>query len=95
MLSVKFSGGVAPWGRYDRMGGTKTLERKTPRPPAEDVSGGHIPPVPFCNHCGHSVALGSGRFVNRVPDCNDILTRIWNNRQYPFGDFVCEECDSH
>jgi hypothetical protein len=49
--------------------------------------------VEICNHCGRSVAVGSGRFVNRVPDCNDVETRIANNLQYPLGDFVCEECD--
>lgn len=47
-----------------------------------------------CNHCGRSVAFGSGLFVNRVPDLNDISMRIQNDRIYPEGDFVCIECDS-
>lgn len=47
----------------------------------------------YCNHCGKSVKLGSGLFVNRIPDLNDIVTRIINNRKYPKGDFVCIQCD--
>ncbi len=48
----------------------------------------------FCNHCGRSVAWGSGWFINRVPDCNDFETRIANHLKYPKGDYVCIECDS-
>jgi hypothetical protein len=48
-----------------------------------------------CNHCGDSVAFGFGKFVNRVPDFNDIKTRILNKRKYYTGDFVCDECDSN
>jgi len=47
----------------------------------------------FCNHCGRSVKFGSGWFVNRIPDLNDIVTRQDNNRKFPHGDFVCSECD--
>jgi len=50
--------------------------------------------VEICNHCGHSVSFGSGRFVNRVPDLNDIVIRIDNNLKFPLGDFVCFECDN-
>jgi hypothetical protein len=50
--------------------------------------------VEFCCHCGRSVAKGSGWFANRVPDLNDIETRIAMNRSYPEGDFVCTECDA-
>jgi len=49
----------------------------------------------ICNHCGRSVAFGSGKFVNRIPDINDCSTRISNGLQFPFGDFVCEECDDN
>ena len=49
----------------------------------------------ICNHCGRSVAPGSGRFVNRVPDCNDIETRKANGVKFPEGDFVCAECDDN
>ena len=49
----------------------------------------------LCNHCGESVAFGSGKFVNRIFDLNDIQTRIANNRINPKGDFVCEECDNN
>lgn len=48
----------------------------------------------FCNICGKNVSWGSGRFVNRVPDFNDVPTRIDIGRKYPLGDFVCEECDN-
>ena len=49
--------------------------------------------VEICNHCGRSVELGSGLFVNRVPDFNDIESSIANNLLYPEGDFVCILCD--
>ena len=49
--------------------------------------------VQICNHCGRSVSFGSGLFVNRVPDFNDIGTRIANGLMYPIGDYVCIECD--
>jgi len=48
--------------------------------------------IQICNHCGRDVSLGSGLFVNRVPDFNDIQTRIENNLKFPLGDFVCWEC---
>jgi hypothetical protein len=54
---------------------------------------GEIQSIEVCNHCGNSVAWGSGRFVNRIPDFNDIETRKFNERRNPFGDFVCAECD--
>jgi DNA modification methylase len=49
--------------------------------------------VEICNHCGESVSFGSGKFVNRIPDLNDILTRIDNGLLFSVGDFVCAECD--
>jgi len=49
----------------------------------------------FCNHCGDSVAKGSGKFVNRIPDFNDISTRIVNKLEFPLGDFVCNDCDNN
>ena len=49
--------------------------------------------VEVCCHCGRSVVWGSGLFVNRVPDCNDISVRVANNRICPKGDFVCRDCD--
>ena len=54
-----------------------------------------IKSIEVCNHCGKSVALGSGKFVNRIPDFNDIETRIFYERKFPTGDFVCEECDNN
>ncbi len=49
--------------------------------------------IEICNHCGRDVSWGSGRFVNRIPDFNDILTRLDNNLKFPLGNFVCDECD--
>lgn len=51
--------------------------------------------IEICNHCGNDVSIGSEKFVNRVPDFNDIITRIDNNLDFPLGDFVCEECDNN
>ncbi|MBN1559126.1 hypothetical protein JW998_02675 [candidate division KSB1 bacterium] len=50
--------------------------------------------IEICSHCGKDVSWGSGLFVNRVPDFNDIFTRIANNRVFPLGDFVCRICDN-
>ena len=47
----------------------------------------------FCNACGFSVKAGSGKFVNRIPDFNDIEERIEMGRRFPAGDFVCDDCD--
>ena len=47
----------------------------------------------ICNECGRSVKLGSGNFVNRVPDFNTPEERKEMGRQYPEGDFLCIECD--
>ena len=49
--------------------------------------------IEICNHCGNSVALGSGKFVNRIPDLNDVNTRVDNGLAFPAGDFVCADCD--
>jgi hypothetical protein len=46
-----------------------------------------------CNHCGQSVAMGSGKFVNRINDFNDLATRRFYKRKYIWGDFICQECD--
>ena len=50
--------------------------------------------VPICCICGESVAPGSGKFVNRVPQCDDLKTRVTNGYSHPLGDFICAECDS-
>ena len=49
--------------------------------------------IEICNHCGRSVKFGYGWFINRIPDFNDLSTRITNNLLYPEGDFICAECD--
>lgn len=50
--------------------------------------------IEICNHCGLSVAYGDGLFVDRIPDGNDIFTRIENDWLFPLGDFVCRICDA-
>jgi len=77
---------------------SNTKGANLPRTTDETCKGNHHgvsvrKPVEICNHCGRSVSLGSGLFVNRVPDLNDIETRIANNLKYVEGDFVCRECD--
>lgn len=47
----------------------------------------------ICNECGRSVAGGSGRFVNRIPDLNDVETRKQMGKPFPDGDFMCQECE--
>ena len=51
--------------------------------------------VEICNHCGDSVSFGSGKFVNRISDLNDFLTKVGNSLFFPIGDFVCAECDDN
>jgi len=48
----------------------------------------------ICNECGKSVAWGSGRFVNRIPDANTVEERKRQGKPYPEGDFLCAECDA-
>jgi len=48
----------------------------------------------ICNECGRSACLGSGRFVNRVPDLNSVEERQKLGKPFPEGDYVCAECDS-
>ena len=47
----------------------------------------------ICRNCGDSVAWGSGKFVNRIPDCNDVETRKENGDQFPEGEYLCSECE--
>jgi len=49
--------------------------------------------IEICNECGESVAAGSRRYCNRVPDLNSVETRREMHKQYPDGDFLCGECD--
>ena len=55
-------------------------------PNAEDIE--------CCNECGESVAMGSDKFVNRIPDLNDVETREEMGKSYPLGAWVCAECDA-
>jgi len=47
----------------------------------------------FCNECGADVKYGHGNFVNRVPDLNSVADRKAMSKPYPYGDYVCAECD--
>ena len=49
--------------------------------------------VEKCNECGRSVKIGSGLFVGRVIDLNDVDFRKYMNKPFPEGDFICLECD--
>lgn len=46
----------------------------------------------FCNECGMSVAWGTYRFANRVPDVNSLEERQKMGKPYPEGDYICAEC---
>src|ERR1035437_482116 len=48
----------------------------------------------ICNECGESVKVGSGHFVNRVPDLNDLETRLEMGKPFPQGEFICSKCDN-
>ena len=50
--------------------------------------------IEVCAHCGDNVSRGSRKFVNRIPEINDLLERIDNGLTFPLGDFVCEICDN-
>ena len=43
-----------------------------------------------CYECGHSVAWGGGRFVNRVPA--DVPRGEEDNVADPDGEWLCAEC---
>lgn len=45
-----------------------------------------------CIKCGYSVKFGSGRFVNRVPDCNSVEDHIDNGDEYSEGEWICPDC---
>ncbi len=47
----------------------------------------------ICAECGHSVAPGSGRFVNRMPIFDSYDTRCEMGFPYPEGAYLCPECD--
>jgi|GEM_PF-2892805 len=49
--------------------------------------------IEVCNECGKSVALGSGLFVNRIVDFNDLEERKAMGKPFYIGDYICCECD--
>jgi hypothetical protein len=49
--------------------------------------------IEICQVCGNRVSIGSGRFVNRIPDFDTLDKRIGRNVKYPNGDFICKQCD--
>ncbi|HMN23827.1 MAG TPA: hypothetical protein PKE38_04970 [Ignavibacteriaceae bacterium] len=50
--------------------------------------------IEICNECGRDVKFGTGLFINRVIDFNDIDIRIEMGKLFPEGDFICINCDS-
>ena len=46
-----------------------------------------------CNECGESVKAGSGLFVNRIQDFNDLETRKEMGKPFPEGEYICVECE--
>lgn len=48
--------------------------------------------IQICNHCGRDVSWGSGLFVNRILDLNNVEIRIENDLKFPEGDFICFDC---
>jgi hypothetical protein len=48
----------------------------------------------ICNECGDSVKFGSGKFANRVPDCNTVEQRRDEmGKPFPKGGWICSECE--
>lgn len=47
----------------------------------------------FCNECGKSVKPGTGLFINRIFDFNEYEDRIEMQKPFPYGDFICIECE--
>lgn len=47
----------------------------------------------ICYECGKSVAMGSGKFVNRISSLDSIKEREDMGVSYPEGGWLCEECD--
>jgi len=43
-----------------------------------------------CYECGHSVAWGSGKFVNRIPADMPAGQENWSKA--PHGEWLCAEC---
>jgi hypothetical protein len=43
----------------------------------------------ICNECGKSVKVGTGLFVNRVIDLNEVEDRVLMEKPFPKGDFIC------
>lgn len=39
------------------------------------------------------MAFGSGRYINRVPECNSPQERKDNGMPFPEGDFICIVCE--
>lgn len=48
----------------------------------------------ICWECGASVAHGSGRFVNRIPNLDSYEERKANGYNYPEGAYLCNICEN-
>ena len=47
-----------------------------------------------CNECGDYVGGNSGKFINRVSDWNAPSDRFTMGKAYPYGAYVCDDCDN-
>jgi len=54
---------------------------------------GNITMKEICNECGHSVKMGSGRCINRIPSGDDYKTHVDMGKQFPEGEFMCRQCE--
>ena len=61
------------WGKNDSDQCAECYERED-NALGPEQSGPGEPEVQTCNECGKSVAPGSGRFINRVPDLKGLGT---------------------
>jgi hypothetical protein len=49
----------------------------------------------ICNECGVNVSYGSGHYVNRVADLNELETRLEMGKPFPQGKWICSKCDNN
>lgn len=47
----------------------------------------------MCVHCGRSVKIGSGNYVNRIPVLDDIYVKQ-GMYDFPEGEYCCAGCDA-
>jgi hypothetical protein len=48
----------------------------------------------ICCQCSRPVSPGSGLFADRMSEANDENTGMDMGRPYPWGDYLCAQCDA-